>query len=190
MSTLAYERMSDAQILSLHRGGDVDAFGELYRRHAPHVERFAKGLLRGYGVHLAEDITQAAFADVLVATRRMEVRNFRAFVLRATRWATYAALHAAGATKPKAHQAFKPQPVADCGLSLVDTKDPYDALLARIEIKNALGYLSKKQCQVYLRREIRGETSSEIADDLGLNHHTVENHLINAKTRMGVLIHA
>ncbi|MDI5971330.1 sigma-70 family RNA polymerase sigma factor [Streptomyces sp. SL13] len=59
--------MPDTELVARVRGGDEDAFGELYRRHAPAVRRYARTCCRD--PHTAEDLTGEVFARTLQAVR-------------------------------------------------------------------------------------------------------------------------
>lgn len=57
-----YEAAPDAELLSLVRDGQVDAYAELYRRHYDAAVGFATGIA---GRSRAEDVTADAFARIL-----------------------------------------------------------------------------------------------------------------------------
>ncbi|MEV6318423.1 sigma factor, partial [Streptomyces sp. NPDC051776] len=58
---------SDADLIVSMRDGDLDAFGELYRRHAGAVRRYARTCCRD--VRGAEDLTDVVFLRTLQAVR-------------------------------------------------------------------------------------------------------------------------
>ncbi|MFI8308803.1 sigma-70 family RNA polymerase sigma factor [Streptomyces sp. NPDC085927] len=58
---------SDAELIARMRAGDDSAYGELYRRHAEAVRRYARTCCRD--AHTADDLTAEVFARVLQAVR-------------------------------------------------------------------------------------------------------------------------
>ncbi|WP_079127397.1 sigma-70 family RNA polymerase sigma factor [Streptomyces sp. TP-A0874] len=58
----------DGELLARLRGGDDNAYEELYRRHADAVRRYARSCCRD--AHTAEDLTAEVFARALQAVRR------------------------------------------------------------------------------------------------------------------------
>ncbi|SDD95302.1 sigma-70 family RNA polymerase sigma factor [Streptomyces prasinopilosus] len=58
---------SDADLVARLRAGDDSAYGELYRRHADAVRRYARTCCRD--AHTADDLTAEVFARVLQAVR-------------------------------------------------------------------------------------------------------------------------
>ena len=87
------EAPSDAELISRVRGGDVDAYGQLFARHVESARRLARQLVRGPD---SEDLVSDAFTKVmgalqggggpdlafraylLTAVRRLQVDRFRA----------------------------------------------------------------------------------------------------------------
>ncbi|WP_225850860.1 sigma-70 family RNA polymerase sigma factor [Streptomyces sp. HPF1205] len=59
--------LSDAELVAQVRGGRDSAYGELYRRHAEAVRRYARTCCRD--AHTAEDLTGEVFARTLQAIR-------------------------------------------------------------------------------------------------------------------------
>src|SRR4051794_34181313 len=57
----------DAELIAAVRGGDVDAYGELFARHVDAARRLA-GQLTGHGD--ADDLVSDAFAKVLTVLQR------------------------------------------------------------------------------------------------------------------------
>lgn len=57
--------LSDAELIVGARGGDTDAFGELYRRHVDSARAAARALTRSHSD--SDDLTSEAFARVLRA---------------------------------------------------------------------------------------------------------------------------
>src|SRR4051794_35154748 len=53
---------TDAELISAVRGGDLDAYGELFSRHTDAAHRLARQLTRGSD---AEDLVSEAFSKVM-----------------------------------------------------------------------------------------------------------------------------
>ena len=74
----------DAELISAVRGGDVDAYGELFARHVDAARRLARQLVAAGD---ADDLVSEAFAKVLVVLQRGGGPDlaFRAYLLTAVR---------------------------------------------------------------------------------------------------------
>src|SRR6476660_3311268 len=75
---------SDAELISAVRGGDVDAYGELFTRHVEAARRLGRQLVPGPDV---DDLVSEAFAKTLVVLQRGGGPDlaFRAYLLTAVR---------------------------------------------------------------------------------------------------------
>ena len=75
---------SDAELISRVRGGDLEAYGELYARHVDAARRLARQLVRGPD---SDDLVSDAFAKVMGVLRRGGGPDvaFRAYLLTAVR---------------------------------------------------------------------------------------------------------
>ncbi|MEP9361583.1 sigma-70 family RNA polymerase sigma factor [Nocardioides sp. CN2-186] len=75
---------SDAELISAVRGGDVDAYGDLFARHVEAARRLGRQLVPGPDV---DDLVSEAFAKVLVVLQRGGGPDlaFRAYLLTAIR---------------------------------------------------------------------------------------------------------
>ena len=78
------EGPGDAELISAVRGGDSDAYGVLFERHADAARRLARQLVRGPD---SDDLVSEAFAKVLVVLQRGGGPDlaFRAYLLTAVR---------------------------------------------------------------------------------------------------------
>ena len=78
------EAPSDAELISRVRGGDVDAYGQLFARHVESARRLARQLVRGPD---SEDLVSEAFTKVMGALQGGGGPDlaFRAYLLTAVR---------------------------------------------------------------------------------------------------------
>ncbi len=78
------DALSDAELISRVRGGDLEAYGELYARHVDAARRLARQLVRGPD---SDDLVSDAFAKVMGVLRRGGGPDvaFRAYLLTAVR---------------------------------------------------------------------------------------------------------
>lgn len=78
------ETLSDAELISAVRGGDVEAYGTLFERHAEAARRLARQLVSAGD---AEDLVSEAFVKVLTVLQRGGGPDvaFRAYLLTAVR---------------------------------------------------------------------------------------------------------
>src|SRR4051795_5034492 len=82
--SLSVEGPGDAELISAVRGGDIDAYGELFARHVESARRLARQLA---GPGDADDLVSDAFAKVLTVLQRGGGPDlaFRAYLLTAVR---------------------------------------------------------------------------------------------------------
>jgi RNA polymerase sigma factor (sigma-70 family) len=83
-ATLPRIEAGDAELISAVRGGDVDAYGELFDRHVEAARRLGRQLVSGPDV---DDLVSEAFAKVLSVLQRGGGPDlaFRAYLLTAVR---------------------------------------------------------------------------------------------------------
>ena len=66
-------KLTDRDLVDRARAGDVEAFGQLVRRHQPRIRRLALHMLRDHGD--AEDVAQEAFIRAYRAIERFDGRS-------------------------------------------------------------------------------------------------------------------
>jgi RNA polymerase sigma factor (sigma-70 family) len=159
-SQLDDEVASDAQLITAARGGDLDAFEVLYRRHVAAARNRARQVAQSPAE--VDDLVSEAFAKVLEALQagRGPDTAFRAYLLTTLRNVRY-----------DRHR--RDRRVEYSGdLSDVDPGVPFvDPVLAQLEaslIAKAFTSLPERWQTVLWHTEVEGETPAQIAPLLGL----------------------
>jgi RNA polymerase sigma factor (sigma-70 family) len=159
-SQLDDEEASDAQLITAARGGDLDAFEVLYRRHVAAARNRARQVAQSPAE--VDDLVSEAFAKVLEALQagRGPDTAFRAYLLTTLRNVRY-----------DRHR--RDRRVEYSGdLSDVDPGVPFvDPVLAQLEaslIAKAFTSLPERWQTVLWHTEVEGETPAQIAPLLGL----------------------
>lgn len=151
---------SDAELIAVVRGGDKDAFAELYRRHSAAAYGLARQLASSPSA--ADDLVAEAFAKVLEALSngRGPDSAFRAYLLTTLRHGLY------DNTRRDRRLHFTDDLTSvDPGTPFVDTamKDLEASLVAR-----AYAALPERWQTVLWHTEIEGQKPADIAPLLGL----------------------
>jgi RNA polymerase sigma-70 factor (ECF subfamily) len=180
----SYERLGDARLLALHRAGNVDAFGEIFRRHAPSIRRYVRSL-SDLDAQQVDDIVQDTFVSVMRKTKKIDgAGGLHSFLYRAAKWSTLTALADAGRWKRQKLSFYRAVPTDDLGADEADPLNYFDSADARASLVQAVGCLSEHQRQIFLRFELRGDSLKEIAADLGLTRTAVASSLCVARNRV------
>jgi RNA polymerase sigma factor (sigma-70 family) len=159
-SQLGTEEASDAQLITASRGGDLDAFELLYRRHVAAARNRARQVAQSPAE--VDDLVSEAFAKVLEALQagRGPETAFRAYLLTTLRNVRY----------DKHRRDRRIEYSGD--LSDVDPGVPFvDPVLAQLEaslIAKAFSSLPERWQTVLWHTEVEGETPAQIAPILGL----------------------
>lgn len=185
-AAVAYERLTDFQLLTLHRSGDDEAFAETYNRYAPHVYRYVRWRLDKRNEQYVDDIVQDVFAAVLAKARTRDLRQYRLlrYILRATKWACIEAVNNAGISKAKHVATYKAIPSEGAGSDVAEYVNVYLQDEQKRSLIFAMRHLSPRERDVFLRRDIRGDTPQEIADELGLGVTSVRVYITQARNRL------
>jgi RNA polymerase sigma factor (sigma-70 family) len=164
VATAAREELSDAELISLVRGGDVDAYGALFARHRDAAERLAGQLVQGSD---SDDLVSEAFAkvlNVLLAGGGPDVA-FRAYLLTAVR-----RLHV-----DKIRATKRAMPTDD--LTPYDPGVPFsDTVVAGFEggaAAQAFASLPERWQLVLWHLEVEGAKPADIAPMLGMTPNSV-----------------
>jgi RNA polymerase sigma factor (sigma-70 family) len=167
---------SDAELLSRVRGGDSDAYGELYRRHMDAARRLATVLARDGNE--AEDLAAEAFARVLAALRSGGGPHtaFRPYLLTAVRNAFYDRVRRSQKVEPTdvIEEYERPEPY----------EDPSIAALERSYAARAFARLPERWQAVLWHTEVEGETPTQIAPLFGLTANAVAVLAFRARERL------
>lgn len=151
---------SDAELIAAVRGGDTDAYGELYQRHCAAAYGLARQLASSPSG--ADDLVAEAFAKVLESLRngRGPDSAFRAYLLTTLRHGLY------DSTRKDKRLSFSDDLTAvDPGTPFVDTpmRDLEASLVAR-----AFAALPERWQTVLWHTEIEGQRPADVAPLLGL----------------------
>ncbi|MFE2751630.1 sigma-70 family RNA polymerase sigma factor [Actinosynnema sp. NPDC059335] len=156
---------SDAELIEAVRGGEIQAYGQLFERHVRAARNLARHL--SWSTAEAEDLVSDAFAKVLDVLRAGGGPDsaFRAYLLTAVRHTAY--------DKSRRDRRLK---LADdveavSGVEKVTTvpfHDPAVATLERSLATRAFASLPERWQTVLWQTEIEGQSASELAKLLGL----------------------
>jgi RNA polymerase sigma factor (sigma-70 family) len=156
--------LSDAELISAVRGGDVSAYGDLFARHREAATRLARQLV---STSDADDLVSEAFAkvlNVLLAGGGPDVA-FRAYLLTAVR-----RLHV-----DKIRATNRAMPTDD--LTPYDQGEPFnDTVLAGFEggaAARAYASLPERWQLVLWHLEVEGQKPAEVAPLLGMTPNSV-----------------
>ena len=169
MEASPHFRPTDEELAARTAAGDRAAFEELYRRYAGALASYARRIVRDRGE--AEDVAQTAMLNAYRA-----IADGRA-PRHVKPWLYKIAFHAALAARRKR---------IDVPEELVEPAgaEEGDSRAARESLLQGLAALPERQRRVYLLRELRGLTVSEIGAELSLRNEQVEQALFAAKNRL------
>ncbi len=167
---------SDAELITRTRGGDTDAYGELYQRHAQAARRLAYTLVRGSND--ADDLVAEAFAKVLAQLRGGHGPDlaFRAYLLTSMRNVFHDRLR-----RDKRLSLTDDLSQYDRGVPFVDTAtDKLEQSLAA----RAFAKLPERWQTVLWHTEVEGESAAQVAPLLGLSPNGVSALAYRARERL------
>ncbi len=155
---------SDAELIALVRGGDNDAFGELYTRHVDAARRLARQLLRGSD---ADDLVSEAFTKVMTLLQAGNGPDvaFRAYLLTAIR-----RLHVDRVRGEARLTTSDDMAAFDPGIPFQDTAvDQFESGAAA----RAFASLPERWQLVLWHLEVEGQKPADIAPLLGMSANSV-----------------
>ncbi|HET7070782.1 MAG TPA: sigma-70 family RNA polymerase sigma factor [Nocardioides sp.] len=162
--SLSIDGPGDAELISAVRGGDVDAYGELFARHVDAARRLARQLA---GHADADDLVSDAFTKVLTVLQRGGGPDlaFRAYLLTAVRRLHVDKLRAGSRLRP-----VDDMTPFDPGLPFHDTavEGFENAAAAR-----AFASLPERWQMVLWHMEVEQQKPAEIAPLLGMSANSV-----------------
>src|SRR3954451_19718107 len=162
--SLSVDGPGDAELISAVRGGDVDAYGELFARHVESARRLARQLA---GSGDADDLVSDAFTKVLTVLQRGGGPDlaFRAYLLTAVRRLHVDRIRAGSRLRPVDDLApFDP------GLPFHDTAvEGFDNAAAA----RAFASLPERWQMVLWHTEVEQQKPADIAPLLGMSANSV-----------------
>jgi RNA polymerase sigma factor (sigma-70 family) len=175
-TVLEPEVESDPYLISLVRGGDAGAFGQLYQRHVSAARRLAR-VLAGDPSD-ADDLVAETFTKVFSALRSGHGPDtaFRAYLLTALRHTFY----------DRAKQARRVEYTDDLTAyeRPVTGDDPAVRTLERAYAARAFARLPERWRAVLWHTEVEGESPAEVAPLLGLTPNGVAALAYRARERL------
>lgn len=159
------DRLTDAQLLARMADGDRQAFECLYRRHAPRVLGFARGMLKDHA--RAEDVVQDLFLKLYLSRRNIKLSgdSLDAYLYRAARNAVLNIL------RSKWTGILDLDACRDMAMEEKGTTDAAERLAA------AISSLSPRRNEIVRMKYVEDLSSKDIALRLNLSVRTVEKHL-------------
>ena len=182
----SYEALSEAELVTLARGGNNDAVRALVRRNNQQLFRIARGILHNDAE--AEDAVQAAY--VIAFTKLEGFRGEAAFSTWLTRIVMNEAYGRLRRQKPVvdlAEYRERARNTQDGDMSDPMAHHPTnpESELARAEVRKflekAIDALPEPFRLTYIMRDVQEMTTREVANLLGINMVTVKTRLFRAR---------
>ena len=172
----------DQVLITRSRQGDLDAFNQLVVRYQDLVFSVILRMVRNHAS--AEDITQDAFISAFRNIGRMRGVNFRAWILRIARNATYDAIRR---SNRRPEESIDEQ-IVTLGETLSSNEEsPEDNALRQDlgkSINRGLGELQPDQRMAVVLVDIEGFTYDEAADAMEVSIGTVKSRLNRGRGRL------
>jgi RNA polymerase sigma-70 factor (ECF subfamily) len=183
--------VTDAELVTAAKAGDLDAFEELTTRHERKIYSLAYRILQN--PHDAEDVTQQAFLSAVENLAKF--REESSFATWLYRIATFAALKVIrkrkGLDTVSLEEATEPREDYDSILHpeyIADWKQSPEQLVERNEtqrlLDDALARLDEKHRLVFLLRDVEGLSVAETAETLNLSESNVKMRLLRARLQL------
>jgi len=156
--------IADDVLITRVRGGDLDAYGELFARHRESAVRLARSLTRGAD---ADDLVSDAFAKVLNALQSGSGPDvaFRAYLLTTVRRLHVDRIRAQAKATPTDDVAALDQGVPFSDTAVADFENSAAA--------RAFGSLPERWQMVLWHLEVEGQKPADIAPMLGMSANAV-----------------
>jgi RNA polymerase sigma factor (sigma-70 family) len=176
VALIANSAASDAELVDWVRGGDEEAFEELFRRYHSRVRAFVTSRVTDHG--RADDITQDVFLSALRHLRAMGSEiNFKPWLFQIARNATIDLHRRSSLTEELPVDKFE----------LVGAEPPEDEVMRRerlTHLQGAFGELNEVHHRALVMRELEGRSYREIGERLRLTQAGVEGVLFRARRRL------
>lgn len=175
MVTADLLELSDHELLEQHKGGDADAFGELFRRHKDRM--WAVALRTTRDPELAADAVQDGFIN---AFRRADsFRGDAAVTTWLHRIVVNACLDRLRRIKPTSD-------IADH--DPVETRDHHRSVEVRLDVRQALEQLPEGQKMALVLVDMHGMSVAEAAAVLEVAEGTVKSRCARGRAAMAELL--
>lgn len=165
--------LTEREILALIARGDRRAFDWLFVQHQPRLVNFLTQLTGNPEV--AADMSQDIFLDIWKNRSRLDgVNNFQAYLFRIARNTAYNYFD---------RLAVNDRFVNESKYTTESAQAEGEYLFARqlmALIRKTADEMPPKRRKIFLMSRFLGFSNSEIADMLGIDKRTVENHITNA----------
>ena len=165
--------LTEREILALIARGDRRAFDWLFVQHQPRLVNFLTQLTGNPEV--AADMSQDIFLDIWKNRSRLDgVNNFQAYLFRIARNTAYNYFD---------RLAVNDRFVNESKYTAQSAQAEGEYLFARqlmALIRKTADEMPPKRRKIFLMSRFLGFSNSEIADMLGIDKRTVENHITNA----------
>ena len=172
----------DQVLITRSRQGDLDAFNQLVVRYQDLVFSVILRMVRNHAS--AEDITQDAFISAFRNIGRMRGVNFRAWMLRIARNATYDEIRR---SNRRPEDSIDEQ-IITLGETLAsDEESPEDRAMRRdlgMSIDRGLGELQPDQRMAVVLVDLEGLAYEEAADAMEVSIGTVKSRLNRGRRRL------
>lgn len=173
--------LTEREILALIARGDRRAFDWLFVQHQPRLVNFLTQLTGNPEV--AADMSQDIFLDIWKNRSRLDgVNNFQAYLFRIARNTAYNYFD---------RLAVNDRFVNESKYTTESAQAEGEYLFARqlmALIRKTADEMPPKRRKIFLMSRFLGFSNSEIADMLGIDKRTVENHITNALTTIRQMI--
>lgn len=170
--------INEKQLLEAICEGDEKAFKTFFLYYYPKVKGFISGLLQSQ--EEAEDISQDIFL-ILWSNRSSlnTINNFKAYLFRICKNAVYR--HIERALLFKSYQQKQTEKIISTPVSN-ETDDDIQLKELELLVAMVVEKMPPQRKKIYRMSRESGMSSDEIAQILGINKRTVENHLSQALT--------
>jgi RNA polymerase sigma factor (sigma-70 family) len=153
--------LTDGELVLLTRGGCVEAYALLFRRHVPVLRATARRFVRAADV---DDVVAEAFATTLDQLRRGRgpTTSVRAYLLTAVR-------HEAGRRAARERRLVLVDDIETCGCVPDDVSVAFD----HDDVGLAFRQLPVRWQRVLWQLEVEGRRPQDLADELGMTPNAV-----------------
>lgn len=171
---MALSSLSDAELWTLILSNDCRAFSALFQRHWLKLYKAANKFL--HDEQASEEVIHDLFLNIWNRRQFLEIQDFNKYLKAAIRYQVYSYVKSQKATPivytDSLIETGEYQPAQ------ADTDIAYRDLESRLN--EHLRLLPSRCKEVFLMSRMQHYSNFEIAEKLGINKKTVENHLTNA----------